>query len=382
MVAWQASAFAAVALLVGLPLGSLAGRWAWALFASVAGVSAAATVPLATVLLAIPATLPPANLIAAAPGWEAARLRPALRPANGVSHGNGLAGAARRPQATWRALLSLALLLGPHRRRGADRRRGRPAHRHRLSAAAELGQRHPGPRSSRRPTDYPADYYAALPNCRRSPPAFHRGAVPGGAADGPARVPTTRCTPSRSPDRRRGRLRRPGQDPAGSAVRSRQRRPGRDRPAARRPGAPAAPAARCACSAMPNHPRPAVPDLAKRVPLSFRVTAVVVFDNQVVPTDRQRAATRADRRCSARFTRDPARFTVRSSYADAADVRLRPGATSAAFIARRAARWRNGTRTPGERASSSSTSPTRWPPPSRRSARRRSRSRRSPRWPG
>jgi len=41
-------------------------------------VSAIATVPLATVLLAIPATLLAANLIAAAPGWEAARLRPAL----------------------------------------------------------------------------------------------------------------------------------------------------------------------------------------------------------------------------------------------------------------------------------------------------------------
>ena len=77
-VAWEASAFAAVALLAGLPLGVVAGRWAWSLFANAAGVSAAATVPLATVLLAIPATLLAANLIAAAPGWEAARLRPAL----------------------------------------------------------------------------------------------------------------------------------------------------------------------------------------------------------------------------------------------------------------------------------------------------------------
>ena len=77
-VAWEASAFAVVALLIGLPLGVIAGRWAWAVFASAAGVSTAATVPLATVLLAIPATLLAANLIAAAPGWEAARLRPAL----------------------------------------------------------------------------------------------------------------------------------------------------------------------------------------------------------------------------------------------------------------------------------------------------------------
>jgi hypothetical protein len=77
-VAWEASAFAAVALLIGLPLGVVAGRWAWALFANAAGVSATATVPLAAVLLAVPATLLIANLIAAAPGWEAARLRPAL----------------------------------------------------------------------------------------------------------------------------------------------------------------------------------------------------------------------------------------------------------------------------------------------------------------
>ncbi|HET6188747.1 MAG TPA: FtsX-like permease family protein [Trebonia sp.] len=77
-VAWEASAFAAVALLVGLPAGVVAGRWAWAVFANAAGVSTAATVPLATVLLAIPATLLAANLIAAAPGWEAARLRPGI----------------------------------------------------------------------------------------------------------------------------------------------------------------------------------------------------------------------------------------------------------------------------------------------------------------
>jgi hypothetical protein len=76
-VAWEASAFAGIALLVGLPVGVVAGRWAWAVFANAAGVSAAATVPLATVLLAIPATLLAANLIAAVPGWEAARLRPA-----------------------------------------------------------------------------------------------------------------------------------------------------------------------------------------------------------------------------------------------------------------------------------------------------------------
>jgi len=77
VVAWEASAFAVVALLVGLPLGILAGRWTWAYFADAAGVPTGATVPLTPVLLAIPVTLVLANLIAAWPGWSAARLRPA-----------------------------------------------------------------------------------------------------------------------------------------------------------------------------------------------------------------------------------------------------------------------------------------------------------------
>jgi FtsX-like permease family len=77
VVIWQATAFAALALLIGLPLGVLAGRWAWAYFASAAGVPADATVPLPAVLLAIPVTLLLASLIAAWPGWTAARLRPA-----------------------------------------------------------------------------------------------------------------------------------------------------------------------------------------------------------------------------------------------------------------------------------------------------------------
>jgi hypothetical protein len=77
VVAWEASALAGAALLVGLPLGVLAGRWAWALFAGSAGVSGTADVPVALVLLAIPVTLVLANLIAAGPGWDAARLRPA-----------------------------------------------------------------------------------------------------------------------------------------------------------------------------------------------------------------------------------------------------------------------------------------------------------------
>jgi ABC-type antimicrobial peptide transport system permease subunit len=77
VVAWEATAFAAVALLVGVPAGIVAGRWAWALFANAIGVAAQATVELPLILLAVAATLLLANLIAAWPGWRAARLRPA-----------------------------------------------------------------------------------------------------------------------------------------------------------------------------------------------------------------------------------------------------------------------------------------------------------------
>jgi ABC-type antimicrobial peptide transport system permease subunit len=77
VVAWEATAFAVVALLIGLPLGVLAGRWAWAYFADAAGAPADASIPLTAILLAIPVTLLVANLIGAWPGWTAARLRPA-----------------------------------------------------------------------------------------------------------------------------------------------------------------------------------------------------------------------------------------------------------------------------------------------------------------
>jgi hypothetical protein len=78
VVSWQASALAAAALLVGLPVGLLAGRQAWALFAGSVGVAGTAEVPLPIVLLVIPVTLLLASLLAAGPGWAAARIRPAL----------------------------------------------------------------------------------------------------------------------------------------------------------------------------------------------------------------------------------------------------------------------------------------------------------------
>jgi hypothetical protein len=74
VVFWEASTLAGAALLAGLPLGVIAGRWAWIIFARSAGVASQADVPVPLVLLAIPATLLLANLIAAGPGWTAARV--------------------------------------------------------------------------------------------------------------------------------------------------------------------------------------------------------------------------------------------------------------------------------------------------------------------
>jgi len=76
-VAWQATALACAGLIVGVPLGLLAGRWAWILFASqVAIVPAPVISPLT--LLAIPIVLLVANAIAAIPAWSAARTQPAV----------------------------------------------------------------------------------------------------------------------------------------------------------------------------------------------------------------------------------------------------------------------------------------------------------------
>jgi FtsX-like permease family/MacB-like periplasmic core domain len=76
-VAWQATTFAVVALAAGLPLGAAAGRWGWNALADRLGVVPEAVVPIVAVLLIVPATVAAANLVAAVPGWIAARTRPA-----------------------------------------------------------------------------------------------------------------------------------------------------------------------------------------------------------------------------------------------------------------------------------------------------------------
>jgi ABC-type lipoprotein release transport system permease subunit len=80
-VAWQATALAVVALLIGIPLGVFSGRWAWILFADRLGVVPSAAVPIIAVLLAVPATIVVANLLAVVPGRIASRMKagPVLR---------------------------------------------------------------------------------------------------------------------------------------------------------------------------------------------------------------------------------------------------------------------------------------------------------------
>ena len=76
-VAWQATTIAAIALIIGLPAGVAAGRWAWRYLATQLGVLPEPAIPLTAIFIAIPAALVLANLIAAAPGQAAARTQPA-----------------------------------------------------------------------------------------------------------------------------------------------------------------------------------------------------------------------------------------------------------------------------------------------------------------
>ncbi len=76
-VAWQASTFAFLALVIGVPVGVIVGRWAWTALADDLGTVAEPIVPVLAVVLAVPVVLLIANAVAYVPGRIAARLRPA-----------------------------------------------------------------------------------------------------------------------------------------------------------------------------------------------------------------------------------------------------------------------------------------------------------------
>ena len=75
--AWQATTIAGTGLIVGLPLGLAAGRWAWILLAQGFSIEPVAITSPA-LLLAVPAVLLLANVVAAIPARTAARTRPAV----------------------------------------------------------------------------------------------------------------------------------------------------------------------------------------------------------------------------------------------------------------------------------------------------------------
>ena len=101
-------------------------------------------------------------------------------------------------------------------------------------------------------------------------------------------------------------------------------RPGDDRPPARRPRArrPRRNAAAARRAELPERQ----PDFAKRVPVSFRVSAVVVFDNQVVPIGGGSGSGNIEPTALVSSFPVPGAVTT-MSYGNAANVRLRPGAT-------------------------------------------------------
>ena len=78
VIAWQTTFTLAVAVLIGGPLGVVAGRWAWRSFAGSIGVVPVTVVPVLVLVLGLAALLVAGNLLASAPATVAARTRPAV----------------------------------------------------------------------------------------------------------------------------------------------------------------------------------------------------------------------------------------------------------------------------------------------------------------
>ncbi len=77
-VAWQATTISVIAVLIGVPVGVIVGRWAWIFYADRLGVVAEPVVAVSKVILAVPAAIIIANLVAFVPGLIARRTKPAI----------------------------------------------------------------------------------------------------------------------------------------------------------------------------------------------------------------------------------------------------------------------------------------------------------------
>jgi hypothetical protein len=75
--AWQATAVAVVAVVLGVPIGIAIGRWAWTAITNALRVVDQSPTPLAAVLATVVAAVVVVNLLALGPGRRAARIRPA-----------------------------------------------------------------------------------------------------------------------------------------------------------------------------------------------------------------------------------------------------------------------------------------------------------------
>ncbi len=83
MACWQGLALTAVALLIGVPVGLILGRWSWFAFADQVGVARTVTIPWLATLAVIPLALIVAVLASVLPAVIARRTRPVtfLQPA-------------------------------------------------------------------------------------------------------------------------------------------------------------------------------------------------------------------------------------------------------------------------------------------------------------
>jgi ABC-type antimicrobial peptide transport system permease subunit len=75
VIAAQATAIACVALVLGIPLGAIAGRVVWSMIAGSMGVATGAAFPLGLLAVGTPTVIVVLNLIGAIPARSAGRLR-------------------------------------------------------------------------------------------------------------------------------------------------------------------------------------------------------------------------------------------------------------------------------------------------------------------
>jgi hypothetical protein len=77
-VAWQSTAMAMIALLLGIPVGIAAGRLVWTMVANALGVAPEPVVALSAILLLVPTVLIVGVVISVVPARSASRTRPAI----------------------------------------------------------------------------------------------------------------------------------------------------------------------------------------------------------------------------------------------------------------------------------------------------------------